>query len=346
MRLRRWLVNLVLIAIAVTICGYVYLQAGLDRPIDLSSATITYEIRPGTTMIGLSRDLEMAGLLPMPASLFELYGRLTARVGPIKAGEYELTERMSARDILTLFRVGRVIQRQVTFVEGWTFSQWRALLAQTPGVVPTLDGFDDHRVMQLLGQGDTHAEGRFFPDTYHYLRGDTDMSILARALRRMQNILAEEWATGSRFPVVRSFDEALVLASIVEKETGYEPDRVRIAGVFLQRLAEGMRLQSDPTVIYGIQNFNGNLTRADLTRAGPYNTYMNEGLPPTPICNPGLASIRAVMHPVLEGDYYFVARGDGSSEFSATLEAHNAAVARFQKRDRAVDYRSVPGRNN
>ncbi|MEX2326358.1 MAG: endolytic transglycosylase MltG, partial [Pseudomonadales bacterium] len=172
--------------------------------------------------------------------------------------------------------------------------------------------------------------------------GETDIAILARAYRRMIEVLEIEWARGTRNPVLASPYQALILASIVEKESGYEPDLPRIASVFLNRLSRNMRLQSDPTVIYGIDEFDGNLTRSDLARANDYNTYTVRGLPPTPICNPGLASIRATLNPEPSGFLYFVARGDGTSEFSETLEDHNAAVTRFQKAGRVENYQSAP----
>ena len=321
----------------------VYLNWAVERDIRIDAGSLVYNLPKGASINSLSVDLSDRGILSTPPRLFRLYARLTRREGRLKAGEYRLEPGMTNKSLLALFRSGKVIQRQITFVEGWTFAEWRQALAGQVGLEHTIDGMAGSDLMKALGDPGVPPEGQFFPDTYHFTRGESDMSILKRAHERMTETLAKEWRDASDAAAFDNPYQALILASIVEKETGYEPDRPKIARVFINRLAKRMRLQSDPTIIYGMKDFNGDLTRADLSADSPYNTYVSRGLPPTPICNPGLNSIHATLNPAPGDYYYFVARGDGSSEFSATLEQHNKAVARFQKAGRVKDYRSAPG---
>ncbi|MEX0941789.1 MAG: endolytic transglycosylase MltG [Pseudomonadales bacterium] len=332
--------------LAVLVVGVIltgaYVWTSMDTELNVTADGQIYEVLPGATINGISANLAREQILSGSPVAFRLYARATASKGHIKAGEYRLVPGMTGRTLLSLFRSGKVVRHEITFVEGWTVRQWRQRLAAEPQVQQTLDGVQDNALMSQLGKDDMSPEGQFFPDTYQYTRGETDVSILARAHRRMIEVLEIEWARGTRNPVLASPYQALILASIVEKESGYEPDLPRIASVFLNRLSRNMRLQSDPTVIYGIDEFDGNLTRSDLARANDYNTYTVRGLPPTPICNPGLASIRATLNPEPSGFLYFVARGNGTSEFSETLEDHNAAVTRFQKAGRVENYQSAP----
>ncbi|HKI74424.1 MAG TPA: endolytic transglycosylase MltG [Pseudomonadales bacterium] len=314
----------------------------IDRPIRIDAGHLVYDLSRGTTINSLASDLSRREIIATPSLVFRLYARLTRSEGRLKAGEYRLDPGMTSRSLLVMFRAGKVIQRQVTFVEGWTFADWRRMLSAQQGLEQTIRDKTGAQVMALLGEPDVAPEGEFFPDTYHYTRGETDLSILERAHRRMVETLAREWHEGSDAVAFSSPYQALILASIVEKETGYEPDRPKVARVFINRLAKHMKLQSDPTIIYGLKDFNGDLTRADLKADTPYNTYTAFGLPPTPICNPGLDAIHATLNPDPGDFYYFVARGDGSSEFSRTLKEHNDAVARFQKAGRVEDYRSAP----
>lgn len=319
-----------------------WVYVGMATEIRVGPEGEVYDIPAGATINGISADLVRQKILPAPAIAFRLYARITESEGHIKAGEYRLVPGMTGAAILSLFRSGQVIERSITFVEGWTVRQWRRHLAAQTHVQQTISGVPDAALMSLFGKQDLHPEGQFFPDTYHFTRGETDISILARAHQRMVQVIAQEWARGTRNPALESPYQAMILASIVEKESGYDPDLPRIASVFLNRLGRNMKLQSDPTVIYGIEEFDGNLTSSDLKRENAYNTYTIKGLPPTPICNPGLASIRATLNPE-PGDFlYFVARGDGSSEFSKNLADHNAAVARFQKAGRVENYQSAP----
>ncbi len=326
----------------VAVCSFVTLTSvtlfawafwSINRPLSLTEPVV-YDLVRGGSVISVAADLTADGTLATPSILFRLYARLTSQDGHLQAGEYQLTNSLSARTLLDLLRSGRVIEREITFVEGWTFAEWRRHLAGYEKITHTLAGVEDKTLMAMLGFPGDYPEGRFFPDTYHYVSNETDLSILGRAHERMRLTLAREWEESTDAQLLASPYDVLILASIVEKETGFEPDREVIAGVFVNRLRKNMRLQSDPTVIYGIADFNGDLTRRDLATATPFNTYAIRGLPPTPICNPGLASIRATLNPAPVPYYYFVARGDGSSEFSVTLQEHNRAVARYQKGER------------
>jgi UPF0755 protein len=343
----KWIIGLIVAGVVLILIGWGMVSSAMDQPLRLKESRY-YDVLPGANISSIASELEREEILPLPGVLFRLYARLTrSSGGTIKAGEYALAPDMSVLDMLGHMRIGKVVRRDITFPEGWTFVQWRDHLATFAAIEHTLGQSSSRDIMEMLGEKRASPEGLFFPDTYHYVKGETDFSILRRAYRRMQETLQAEWAIRTPSDVLATPKEALILASIVEKETGFEPDRTVIAGVFINRLKSNMRLQSDPTVIYGIPDFDGNLTRADLSGETSFNTYVIKGLPPTPICNPGLASIRAVLNPDMHGFYYFVARGDGSSEFSSTLEEHNDAVARFQKAGRVRNYRSapVPGSN-
>lgn len=304
---------------------------------------LVYTVPRGANLRSVITDLRSRHIITGSGIVWRIYARVTREEGQLKAGEYQLEPGMTGKAVLSLLRSGKVIQREITFVEGWTFAHWRRLLAGQHAIEHTIRGKSGRDIMSLLGDGDMSAEGQFFPDTYHYTQGEADLSILARAHKRMMDTLQQEWVHSARPPAIKTRYQALVLASMVEKETGYAPDRPRIARVFVNRLASNMKLQSDPTTIYGLKDFDGDLTRANLAEKTPYNTYVVRGLPPTPICNPGLDAIRAALNPDPGNYFYFVGRGDGSSEFSETLQEHNAAVARFQKAGRVENYRSAPG---
>jgi UPF0755 protein len=317
-------------------------QRELNKPI-LATGSIYFEVKRGDTLGTLSFSLQEQGLLPVSGKLFKYYGLLTSSRGAIKAGEYELQSGINSLELLALVRSGKVRQRDITFPEGWTFAQWRSSLEERDDIRQTIARLNDRNIMAKLGEPELHPEGQFFPDTYHYLKDEADFEILRRAHLRMKSVLAKEWQSRSVGGLLRNEKDTLILASIVEKETGYAPDRSLVARVFLNRLQQGVRLQSDPTVIYGLgKGFDGNLRKKDLREAGPYNTYTNRGLPPTPICMPGLAAIQATLHAEPADYLYFVAKGDGSSHFSVSLDEHNAAVRRYQQQDRKNDYRSAP----
>ncbi len=266
------------------------------------------------------------------ATLLRVYGRLSGIAGRIQVGEYRIRAAESAADLLQRMAEGDVIEYRFTIIEGWRFTEMMAALEREAAIDHTL-GADASgaEVMEAIDRPGVHPEGRFLPETYHYTRGTTDVALLRRANRALEDALAAAWQDRHEPLPLNDPDEALVLASIIEKETGLAAERRRIAGVFTRRLRKGMRLQTDPTVIYGIgRSFDGNLTREHLRTDTPYNTYTRHGLPPTPIALPGAAAIAAATQPLPGESLYFVSRGDGSHVFSKTLEAHNAAVRRYQ----------------
>jgi UPF0755 protein len=265
------------------------------------------------------------------ARLLYWWFRLSGQSRSIKAGNYEIARGTSPRDLLDKLVRGDETLRALTLVEGWNFRQVRAALAQTE-LRPDSAALDDSALMERLGRAGIAAEGRFFPDTYTYAKGASDLTVLRRALHAMDRQLAAAWEQRAADTPLKTPDEALVLASIVEKETGREADRALVAGVFTNRLRVGMLLQTDPTVIYGLgERFDGNLRKRDLQADTPYNTYTRAGLPPTPISMPGKASLLAAVQPERTKALYFVARGDGSSQFSSSLDEHNRAVGRYQR---------------
>ena len=308
----------------------------LDAPLAVGAAPVILEIPRGQPLIATARDLAGRGVLEHPRWLL-LYARATGADARIKAGEYEVPAGTTPRSLLALLESGKVVQHAVTVVEGWTFRDLRRALEAEPLLDNTLAGRSDAEVMAALGEPDVAPEGLFFPDTYLFGKGATDLGILRQARERMRRELDAAWAGRAEDLPFGTPYEALILASIVEKETALAPERPRIAGVFVERLRIGMRLQTDPTVIYGLgAGYDGNLRRADLERDGPYNTYTRAGLPPTPIALPGADALRAAVRPDERGELYFVATGlpDGSHEFSRTLAQHEEAVRRYLKRYR------------
>jgi UPF0755 protein len=320
----------------VVLAGYGVLQRWLDTPLAVGAAPLEIEIPRGQPLAVTARQLAERGVLDHPRWL-QLYARATGADARIRAGEYAVPAGTTPRSLLALLESGAVIQHSVTIVEGWTFRELRQALEAEPYLDHTLAGQDEAAVMVALGEPGMPAEGLFFPDTYLFGKGTTDLEILRLARNRMRRELEAAWAARAADLPVHSAYEALILASIVEKETALASERPRIAGVFTERLRIGMRLQTDPTVIYGLgTDFDGNLRRADLERDGPYNTYTRAGLPPTPIALPGAEALRAAVNPDERGELYFVATGlaDGSHEFSRTLKEHQAAVSRYLVRYR------------
>jgi UPF0755 protein len=308
----------------------------LERPLAVGATPFAIEIPRGQPLAVTARELAGSGVLEHPRWL-QLYARVTGADARIKAGEYAIPPGTTPRSLLALFQSGAVIQHSVTIVEGWSFRDLRRTLEAEPHLDNTLAGQDEAAVMAALGEPDTRAEGLFFPDTYVFGKGTTDLEILRQARERMRRELETAWAARAPNLPIGSPYQALILASIVEKETALASERPRIAGVFTERLRIGMRLQTDPTVIYGLGTaFDGNLRRADLERDGPYNTYTRVGLPPTPIALPGAAALRAALDPDERDELYFVATGlpDGSHEFSRTYGEHAAAVQRYLVRYR------------
>ena len=299
-------------------------------PLPLAQPSVELTIAPGSTARTVAREWAAAGVQVDERLLFAVL-RLSGRAHQIRAGSYALTEGDTPQRWLDKMLRGEEQLETLRLIEGWTFAQARAALAKAPGLRQTIPGLSDPELMARLGAAGQAAEGRFFPDTYRYGRGVSDLTVLKQAHAAMQRELESAWAQRGASAALKSADEALVLASIVEKETGRAIDRGRIAGVFHNRLRIGMPLQTDPTVIYGLgPAFDGNLRKRDLQADTPFNTYTRRGLPPTPIALPGREALRAAVNPERTDALYFVARGDGSSEFSATLDAHNRAVQRFQ----------------
>jgi UPF0755 protein len=292
------------------------------------------DIRAGTTLRAALAQLHAATLLP-DARLTELYLRAHRQMFALKAGRYEVEPNATALDVIALLRSGKVVLEQLTVIEGSTFADLRRSLEAHREIRSTLKGRSNEELMRVIGHAGEFPEGRFFPDTYRFAAGTSDAQLLKLAYERMRNTLESEWAKRSEGLPFDSSYQALTLASIVEKETGLRAERPHIASVFINRLRAGIRLQSDPTVIYGIgPGYDGNIRSRDLVTDTLYNTYTRAGLPPTPIALPGAESIVAVMHPAQTNDLYFVATGDGSGShaFTSTLEEHNAAVKRYLQR--------------
>jgi UPF0755 protein len=290
----------------------------------------TYQIKPGMTLRAFALELKARNVLPESHS-FALWAWLRGHSRNLKSGEYRFAHGINAAGILEQVVAGRVVEYPVVLVEGWTFRQFLAALAAAPHLTHTLTGLSPGEIMTRLGHPGEHPEGRFFPDTYHFSAGQNDQTVLARAYERMQARLKQEW--DGRDPTVpyKNPYEALIMASIVEKETGRAGERRQIAGVFVNRLRRPMKLQTDPTVIYGLgEKFDGNLRLRDLRHDTPYNTYTRLGLPPTPIAMPGREALYAALHPAETRALYFVSRGDGSHVFSDTLVEHNNAVIKYQ----------------
>jgi UPF0755 protein len=326
-----WLLALLLLAIAGA-GGAAWFW--IERPLALADERVELSIEPGTSPRAVAEGWVAAGVRTSPRALFEWF-RWSGQARAIRAGSYEVEPGITPRTLLDKMVRGDEVLEQVRIIEGWTLRQMRSELARAPNLRPASAALSDAELMNALGAPDLPAEGRFFPDTYAYSRGVSDLTVLRRAHAAMQRHLEAAWAGRTPGLPLRSADEALILASIVEKETGRADERGRIAGVFVNRLRIGMPLQTDPTVIYGLgERFDGNLRKRDLLADGPFNTYTRPGLPPTPIALPGLASLRAAVQPEPTRALYFVARGDGSSVFSDNLADHNRAVNQYQRGSR------------
>ena len=303
----------------------------LQAPLALAEASAELSIESGTSPREIAQAWVDAGVQTSPRLLYAWF-RASGQARRIRAGSYEIDPGTSPRRLLAKMVQGEEALEQVRFIEGWTLRQLRAELARAPALKPATTTLSDSELMTALGAPGQAAEGRFFPDTYVYSRGVSDLTVLKRAYQAMHKRLAAAWAERSPDNPLSSADEALILASIVEKETGSEADRALVAGVFANRLRIGMPLQTDPTVIYGLgPAFDGNLRKRDLLADTPYNSYTRSGLPPTPISLPGMASLRAAVRPQATRALYFVARGDGSSAFSESLAEHNRAVNKYQR---------------
>jgi UPF0755 protein len=322
--------TLIALALICVLAAGGYTAWYMATPVAIGKLPAEFEIPPGTGFRGAAQRIEEGGIA-IGRLRFELLARLLRRDQDVKAGSYELGAAPTPLELLDKLTRGDVSQVEVRFIEGWTFAQLRAALDANAFVRHDSQALDARQLLAKLGAGEAHPEGLFFPDTYLFSKGTSDVRILRRAYDAMQRQLSREW--DARDPAVpyRSPYEALIMASIVEKETGRAAEREAIGGALLNRLRSGMLLQVDPSVIYGLgERFEGNLKKIHLLTDGPYNTYTRAGLPPTPIAAPGLASLRAALRPAKTDALYYVARGDGTSQFSRTLEEHNRAVRKFQ----------------
>ncbi len=331
-----------LIVVAALATGVVAwkVDSALNQPLAVAQEQlldVPNRATPGGTIL----RMQAAGTL-RDAFWLRLYWRFNRAGQPLHTGEYRMTPGMTVNDLFNVWQRGEVVQYSLTLVEGWNFRQVRAALARQEKLEQTLGGLSDSDVMARIGHPKAFPEGRFFPDTYKYVRGMSDVELLQQAYARLEEVLASEWAERAASAPYSEPYQALIMASLVEKETGVPQERGEIAGVFVRRLKAGMLLQTDPTVIYGMgERYNGKLTRADLREPTAYNTYVIAGMPPTPIAMVGREAIHAALNPVPGSSLYFVARGDGSHVFSDDLDAHNNAVREYQIKRRA-DYRSSP----
>lgn len=328
--MKRLLAGLALLAITAA-AVLVDFRQQLQTPLPLTAPQVVV-VPPGAGLNVAIAQLQRAGLLQGRQPIYlKIYSRLSGVGSGLKAGEYQLNAGMSAAAVLRLFVSGKILLHPLRIGEGASFAEVMDAVSASTVLTQTLTAADPTAVMAALGRTDAHPEGRLFPDTYLVSRGSSDLEFLRRAVTAMDNVLAQEWEGRETDLPYASPYEALIMASIIEKETGLAQERGLIAGVFVNRLRIGMRLQTDPTVIYGVgKRFDGNLRRVDLTEDTPYNTYTRAGLPPTPICMPGRASIHAALHPEPTKALFFVSRGDGSHVFSETLEQHSAAVRQYQ----------------
>jgi len=323
----------IILLVASAVMGWFYMDynAFVRQPI-VAQQPIVIEINKGSSFRSIIRVLQQHKL-PANKHWFKLLAYQEGLINQLKAGEYELPVGLKPKEFLLLLSSGKVRQHSITFPEGWAFKQLRQALVADKNLKLTLSELSDIEILQKIGSDYTHPEGLFFPDTYRFEKHTTDLAILQQAYKKMQLVLNQQWENKVQDLPIATAYEALILASIVEKETGVASERPVIAGVFIRRLKIGMRLQTDPTVIYGMgENYQGNIRRKDLRELTAYNTYRIQGLPPTPIAMPGELAINAVLHPAQGSSLYFVAKGDGSHIFSATLAEHNLAVNSFQRK--------------
>ena len=330
--MKTWIKRLSALAGVAVLAGAGGLAWYGNQPLRIEPLPKTINVTPGTPLKSLSAMLEREGVIGN-ARVFWLLGRVLGKAGTLKVGVYTLDTPLTPLELYAKIQRGEVSQAMVQFIEGWNWREVRAALAAQPMLKNDSAGMSDAELLRAIGAAETHPEGLLFPDTYFYAPHSSDLGVLRRAYRLQHEKLRAAWETRAPGLPYRTPYEALIMASIVEKETGAAFERPQIAGVFLNRLRLGMRLQTDPTVIYGLgERFDGNLRKVDLQTDTPYNTYTRGGLPPTPIAMPSEAAIRAALNPARTDALYFVARGDGTHVFSSNLDAHNRAVNRHQRR--------------
>jgi UPF0755 protein len=325
------LLLVVLAAIAAAVWFWSDYSRFRDAPLAVRSSGQTVEVAKGESFRDIVHDIRDAGLSRAPPLYWRALAEQLGVAGKLHAGEYALARGISARTLLENMAQGKVLQRRITLVEGWTFRQVRAALAAAPKLTQEAVRLPDAELMTKIGAAGQNPEGEFMPDTYDYVRGMSDLDVLKRAHEAMQSYVDAQWSKRDQAVPLQTPYQALILASIVEKETAQPAERPEIAGVFERRLQIGMILETDPSVIYGMgAMYDGNIRKSDLETDTPYNTYTRTGLPPTPIALPGRAAIDAVLHPAPGDALYFVARGDGTHQFSSTLAEHNRAVRKYQ----------------
>ena len=342
--MRNWIIKITVVVTAIIIIGLGWLWLDysnfINGPMKVSKSDMTFMVEPGSNLTQLAINLRNKGMISKTRYL-RWHARIEGNANRISVGEYQLKDKMTPAEFYQLLTSGKVLQHGLTIIEGWTFKQLLESLHSNPMIKPTLKGMTSEQIMEKLGYPDEHPEGRFLPDTYHFPRDITDVSFLQRAHTAMDKYLQQQWQQRDIDLTLKNSYEALILASIVEKETGQVSERAAIAGVFVRRLQKRIRLQTDPTVIYGMGNrYKGNIQRKDLLQDTPYNTYRRNGLPPTPIAMPGREAIYASLHPDESDKLYFVAKGDGSHYFSSTLEQHNNAVIKYQLKGRKRSFSS------
>ncbi len=323
----RFFIAVVLAVVALVASGFAWVQS----PLKLEATVVDIHIDAGSSAREVAHQVAGSGV-DVSEDLLYTWFRLSGKSRQIRAGSYELTTGITPRTLLEKFVRGDQALRSVTILEGWTFRQARQALAKADALKQDSRGLSDDAIMAALGRAGQNPEGRFFPDTYTYAKGSSDMDVLGQALKAMDKQLEAAWSLRRANQHLQTPEQALILASIIEKETGKTADQALISSVFHNRMQIGMRLQTDPTVIYGLgERFDGNLRRSDLLADTPYNTYTRNGLPPTPISLPGKSALIAAIQPVSSKALYFVARGDGSSYFSESLDEHNRAVDKYQR---------------
>ena len=341
------LIGLIGVAVVAAVWLLYDIQQFMSEPVNVPEAGLIVKVDQGSNLTRIAYQLKKQNVISKPRYL-TWYARWTSQANKIHIGEYKLKQGSTPLSFLESISKGEVIQYSVTIVEGWTFKQMLAAINNNEYIEHTLKNLSNAQIMEKLGHPGEHPEGRFMPDTYHFPRGINDLVVLERAYQSMQTYLNKQWELRDVGIPIKTPYEALILASIVEKETGLASERSAIAGVFSRRLLKRMRLQSDPTVIYGMgDRYQGNIRKRDLKHDNPYNTYRNFGLPPTPIAMPGRDAIDAVLKPEEGEALYFVAKGDGSHYFSATLQEHNNAVIKYQLKGRKKPFSSYkPATNN
>lgn len=332
--IKRWLLRLVALFVVTAIAAAAWMVLYAQSELKPARLPLQFDLKAGSSLKSATQQMVDAGVLD-DSLRFVILARLLGQAARIKAGNYEIEGPITRYGLLQKITQDDYTQVVITVVEGWTFRQLRKALDENPAIRHDTAGLSDSDILRQLEIDQPSPEGWFFPDTYHFSSGTSDLSILRRAHRLMLSHLELQWQQRAENLPLKSPYEALILASIIEKETGRAGERPLIASVFINRLRYGMRLQTDPTVIYGMgERFDGNIRKADLTTDTPYNTYTRDGLPPTPIALPGIASLSAALNPAPGKLLYFVSKGDGSSHFSSSLEEHNRAVTKYQKSGR------------